>query len=52
MERSLRKKSLATRPKYDLDQEEAPRPDNITKATECSQKGAYHDYPPKDLTSS
>jgi hypothetical protein len=31
---------------------EAPRPDTVTKAMECSQKRAYHDCPPKDPTSS
>jgi hypothetical protein len=35
-----------------LFQGEAPRPDAITEAMECSQKGTYHDCPPKGPTSS
>jgi hypothetical protein len=31
--------------------EEPPRSDTITEPMECSQKGTYHDYPPKDPTS-
>jgi hypothetical protein len=27
-------------------QGEVPRPDTITEAMECSQKGIYHDSPP------
>ena len=52
MERSLRKRGQATGPKWDPAQEEAPRPDTITEAVECSQKGAYHDCPLKDPISS
>ena len=33
-------------------QEEAPRPDTITEAMECTQKGAYHDCHLKDPKSS
>jgi hypothetical protein len=39
MERSLKKRSLATGPKWDPAQGEVPRPDTITEAMECSQKG-------------
>jgi hypothetical protein len=36
-----------TGPKWDPAQGEAPRPDTITKAMVCSQKGTYHDCPQK-----
>jgi hypothetical protein len=51
MERSLRKRRSSDRPKRDGAQGEAPRPDTITEAIECSQKGTCHDYCPKDPTS-
>ena len=34
-------------PKWDPAQGEVPRPDTITEAMEHSQKGTYHDCPPK-----
>jgi hypothetical protein len=37
------KGDLLTGPKWYPAQREAPRPDNITEAKECSQKGTYHD---------
>jgi hypothetical protein len=33
-------------------QGEVPGPESITEAMECSQKGIYHDYPPRYSTSS
>ena len=36
-----------TGPKWDPAQGEVPRPDTITEAMEHSQKGTYHDCPPK-----
>jgi hypothetical protein len=38
--------------KWDEAQGEVTRPDTTTEAVECSQKGAYHDCPPKGPTSS
>ena len=38
-------------PNQDLDQGEAPRSDTTIDAMLGSQKGAYHDCPPKDPTS-
>jgi hypothetical protein len=49
-ERSPRKEGLATGPKWGPAHGEVPRPDTITEASECSQKGTYHDCPPKDPT--
>ena len=39
MERSLRKRIPATGPKWATAQGKVPRPDTITEAMECSQKG-------------
>jgi hypothetical protein len=36
-----------TGPKWDPDQGEVSRPDTIAETMECSQKGTYHDCPPK-----
>ena len=36
--------------KWDPAQEGALRPNTITEAMECSQKGTYHDCPLKDPT--
>ena len=36
-------KGPETGPKWNPAQGEAPRPDTITEAMECSQKGTYHD---------
>ena len=44
------RKRLETGPKWDADQGEVPRPDTITEAMVCSQKGIYHDCPPEDPT--
>jgi hypothetical protein len=53
IEESLRKRRSSDRPKLGSSaQEEASRPDTLTEAMECSQKGAYHDCPLKDPTSS
>jgi hypothetical protein len=41
-----------TSPKWDPAQGEVPRPNTFTEAMEYSQKGTYHDCPPKDPTSS
>jgi hypothetical protein len=41
----------ATGPKWDPAQGEVPRPDHITEAMECSEKGAYCDCLVKDSTS-
>jgi hypothetical protein len=46
------KEGPAIVPKWDPAQVEVPRPDTITEAMECSQKGIYHDCPPRDPTSS
>jgi hypothetical protein len=40
------KESPAIGPKWDPGQGVVPRPDTITEAMECSQKGIYHDCPP------
>jgi hypothetical protein len=37
-----------TGPKRDPAQEEVPRPDTFPEGMELSEKGNYHDYPPKD----
>jgi hypothetical protein len=50
--KAWRKEGPATGPKWDPIQGEAPRPHTIIEAMECSQKGIYHDCPPKDPTSS
>jgi hypothetical protein len=47
MERSLRKQGPATGPKWDLAQGVVPRPDIITEAMECSQKGTKHAHTPR-----
>jgi hypothetical protein len=52
MERSPEKEGPVTGPKWDPAQGEVPRPDNITEAMECPQRGIYHDCPLKDPTSS
>jgi hypothetical protein len=41
MEKSLRKGRSNERPKVGSSSGEAPRPDPITEAVECSQKGVY-----------
>jgi hypothetical protein len=41
-----------TGPKWDQAQGDAPRPDTITEAMECSQNQTYHDCPSKGPTSS
>jgi hypothetical protein len=46
------KEGPATGPKWDPAHGEVPRPDIVTEAMERSQKGIYHDCPPKDLTRS
>jgi hypothetical protein len=51
IDRNLRDRSPATGPKWNSAQGEVPRPDTVTEAMERSQKGIYHDYPPKDPTS-
>jgi hypothetical protein len=48
MEKSLRKEGVVRGPKWDPAQLEVPRPDAITEANECSQKGTSHDCPPED----
>jgi hypothetical protein len=40
----------ATGPKWDPAEGEVPRPDTVTEAMECSQKGTYHDCTLKDPT--
>jgi len=47
-ERSLRKRRSSDSSKWDPAQGEAPRPDSVIEAMECSQKGTYHDCPQKD----
>jgi hypothetical protein len=49
MERSQRKRK---RPKMGSSSSKVPRPDSIAEAMEHTQKGIYHDCPPKDPTSS
>jgi hypothetical protein len=51
-ERSHEKEGPETGLKWDPAQGEVPRPDTITETIEHSQKGTYHDCPPKDPTSS
>jgi len=51
MEKSLRKEVPTTGPKWDPARGETPRSDTITEAMEQSQKGTYHDCPPKEPTS-
>ena len=46
------KKGPATSPKWEPAQEEVPSPYTITEDVECSPKGIYQDYPPKDPISS
>jgi hypothetical protein len=43
-ERSLRKRRSSYRLSMDPAQGEVPRPDTITEAMECSQKGIYHAF--------
>jgi len=52
MAKRLRKRRFSNRPKGESSSKAAPRPDTITEAWKCSQKGAYHIFPPKDPTSS
>jgi hypothetical protein len=46
------KEGPVTGPKWNPGQGEVLRPDTITEAMERSQKGTYHDCPPKDPRSS
>ena len=46
------KKGPTTGPKWDIAQWEFARPDTITEAMECSQKGMYHDHTLEDPSSS
>jgi hypothetical protein len=46
------KEGPETGPKWGPAQGEVPRHHTISEAMEHSQKGTYHDYPPKDWTSS
>jgi hypothetical protein len=46
------KEGPVTETKWNPAQGEAPRPDTITEAMECSQKEIYHDCPLKDPKSS
>jgi hypothetical protein len=46
------KEGRVTDPKWDPAQGKVPRPDTITEAMEHSQKGIYHNCPPKNPTSS
>jgi hypothetical protein len=50
--RAWGKEGPATGPNWDPAQGETPRPDNITKGKEHSQKGIHHDCPLKDPTNS
>jgi hypothetical protein len=50
MERSLKKRSSSSSPRVGSSSREVPRPDTITEVMVCSQKGTYHDCPPKDPT--
>jgi hypothetical protein len=45
------KEGRVTGPKWGPIHWEVPRSNTITEAMECSQKGTYHDCPPKDPTS-
>jgi hypothetical protein len=52
IEKRLGGRRSVTGPNWDPAQGAAPRPDTITEAMVCSQKGVYHDYPLKDPTRS
>ena len=52
VEKSLRKRMSSYRPKMGSIPREATRPDTITHAVLCSQKGSYQDCPLKAPTSS
>jgi hypothetical protein len=52
MEMNLKKKEGPVTRSIWVPSQETPRPETITDAIVCSQKGAYHDSPLKDPTSS